>query len=79
MIDQTGNFMALPRTDALRRALRQVRDNASAVDLLYLEDWEVQPKAELGVTLRIHQIRRANPRLAREIRAEVSGLKRAVD
>lgn len=62
---------ALPRTDALRRALREHSDGASAADLLFLEAWEAAPWADVGVALRVHQIRRANPALAAEIRAEL--------
>lgn len=29
-----------PRTEALRRALREVRDEAAAADLLFLEYWQ---------------------------------------
>lgn len=64
---------APPRTDALRRALRNCADGASAADLLFLEAWEAAPRADVGVTLRVHQIRRANPALAAEIRAELGG------
>jgi hypothetical protein len=62
----------LPRTAALRRVLAERRDAASTADLLFLEDWEVQPRPEPGVAFRIHQIRRANPELAAAIRAELS-------
>lgn len=42
-MDGHAAFRPLPRTAALRRALRGVRDDASAVDLLFLESWEVNP------------------------------------
>ena len=62
-----------PYTQALRRALEGVRDPRLADDLLFLEAWERQPTANLGVTLRASQIRRANPDLAAEIDAELKG------
>jgi hypothetical protein len=61
-----------PRTVALQRALQMMRDVASAADLLFLEAWEAQPTPQIGTALRVHQIRRANPLLAAEIRAELS-------
>jgi hypothetical protein len=51
-----------PRTEALRRALQMYADRQSAADLMFLESWEA---------FRVHQIRRANPALAAEIRAEL--------
>ncbi len=63
---------ALPRTEAVRRAMRAVRDEASAADLLFLECWEAWPAYGVAATLRASQIRRANPRLAAEIRAELN-------
>jgi len=62
-----------PQTEAVRRALRAAPDPASANDLLFLEAWEAQTLRDVGSTLRAGQIRRANPRLAEEIRAELSG------
>lgn len=67
----SASFMPLPRTAALRRALRDVRDDASATDLLFLESWELDPAPGTGPALRVGQIRRANPALAAEIRAEL--------
>lgn len=61
-----------PRTEALRRALDEVRDEVSAVDLLFLETWEVEPAPGAAAALRVHQLRRANPLLAAEIRAELT-------
>ena len=61
-----------PRTQALRRALDGVRDEVSAVDLLFLETWEVEPAPGTAAALRVHQLRRANPLLAAEIRAELN-------
>jgi hypothetical protein len=60
------------RTAALKRVLAGKRDDAATNDLLFLERWEIQPWPGLGAALRVGQIRRANPRLAAEIRAEVS-------
>jgi hypothetical protein len=60
-----------PRTSAVRRALQQIRNRACSADLLFLEDWEAKPRPEIGIALRVNQIRRANPVLAAEIRAEI--------
>jgi hypothetical protein len=61
-----------PRTEALRRALRQVQDEAAAADLLFLEDWQTQRYPGIAACLRAAQIRRANPVLAAEIQAELN-------
>ena len=61
-----------PRTEALRRALQQVHDEAAAADLLFLEDWQTQRCPGIAASLRASQIRRANPRLAEEIHAELT-------
>ena len=60
-----------PYTEAVRRALRDARDEPTAADLLFLEAWEAAPAANVAATLRAGQIRRANPALAAEIRAEL--------
>ena len=60
-----------PRTEALRRALRQVQDEAAAADLLFLEDWQTQRYPGIAACLRASQIRRANPVLAAEIHEEL--------
>ncbi|PWT92868.1 MAG: hypothetical protein C5B56_01675 [Proteobacteria bacterium] len=60
------------QTTALKRVLAGIRDDAATNDLLFLERWEIQPWPGLGAALRVGQIRRANPRLAAEIRAEIS-------
>jgi hypothetical protein len=60
-----------PYTQALRRALQSVSDARSVADLLFLEAWEIYRPRDLGTTLRAGQIRRANPRLAAEITAEL--------
>lgn len=59
------------RTEALRRVLGHVHDTAAAADLLFLETWEAEPSRQIGTALRASQIRRANPALAAEIRAEL--------
>jgi hypothetical protein len=64
-----------PHTQAVRRALRSARDAASVSDLLFLEAWEMRATPDIADTLRAGQIRRANPRLAEEIRAELRGVR----
>ena len=64
---------AMPCTAVLRGVLPAVRDRASAADLLFLEHWERSPLPGAAAALRISQIRRANPRLAAAIRAELAG------
>ena len=61
-----------PRTAAVRRALQDARGDAAIADLLFLETWEASPTPEVGAVLRIAQIRRANPDLARQIRGELA-------
>ena len=61
----------LPCTQALRRHLLAVTNERAIPDLLYLEAWEITPQPGAGSALRINQIRRANPELAAEIRAEL--------
>jgi hypothetical protein len=60
----------VPRSTALSRALEQIWDASAESDLLFLEAWEMRPTWNLGTMLRVAQIRRANPGLAAEIRAE---------
>jgi hypothetical protein len=60
-----------PHTAALRRALDGLRDHRMTDDLLYLEAWEMHPAPGVAAALRVCQIRRANPELAAEIRAEL--------
>ncbi len=57
--------------DAVRRALTETRDAAGRDDLLFLERWEREPLPGSAAALRVFQIRRANPQLAAEIRAEL--------
>lgn len=59
-------------TAAVRRALARMRDGAAKADLLFLERWEMAPVAGSAAALRVAQIRRANPKLAAELRAEVA-------
>lgn len=60
-----------PLTVAVREALQGVNNSQLEADLLFLEQWEMQPSSHLGVTLRASQIRRANPGLAAKIDAEL--------
>ena len=64
-------FAGTARTDAVRRALRKVRDANSAADLIFLERWELSAIPGVAAALRASQLRRANPGLAAEIRAEL--------
>ncbi len=61
-----------PLTDAVRRALRHVDNEAVAADLLFLEHWQAQRCPDIAASLRASQIRRANPALAAEIHAELN-------
>ena len=61
-----------PRTEALRRALQLVDNEAAAADLLFLEYWQTQRCPDIAASLRASQIRRANPTLAAEIHAELN-------
>ena len=65
-----------PLTLAVQRALATAHDPASAADLLFLERWEISPKPGVATALRVGQLRRANPGLAAEIRAEVTARRR---
>ena len=61
-----------PLTRAVARALATLHDPASVSDLLFLERWEISPLPGTAAALRVGQIRRANPALAAEIRAELA-------
>jgi hypothetical protein len=61
-----------PFTRAVQRALSAVHDAASTADLLFLERWEISPEPGAAAALRVGQLRRANPGLAAELRAEVA-------
>ena len=63
-----------PCTEAVRRALQGMRDQAAAADLLFLEYWEMQRMPDLAAILRASQIRRANPVLAAAIHAELAAV-----
>jgi hypothetical protein len=67
----TDSLSERPHTVALMRVLASKRDPRTIDDLLYLEAWERDPAPTLASTLKIGQIRRANPELAAEIRAEL--------
>jgi hypothetical protein len=46
-----GDGQVGPRTEALRRALRTVRDETMAADLLFLEDWWTQRRPGIAERL----------------------------
>ena len=60
-----------PCTVALRRVLDKSADRNATEDLLFLERWEMVPLPGAASALRVAQLRRANPALAAEIRAEL--------
>lgn len=66
-----ATFSRLPRTQAVRRALRSASGPEAAADLLFLESWEMNGRGALADLLRAGQIRRANPSLVAEIEAEL--------
>lgn len=66
-----GTSPTVVPTAALRRALAVSRDASERADLLFLERWEREPLPGSASALRVFQIRRANPQLAAEIRAEL--------
>ena len=66
-----GTLSRLPRTQAVRRALRSDNRPEAAADLLFLESWEMNAAPDLADLLRAGQIRRANPGLVAEIEAEL--------
>jgi hypothetical protein len=73
------NAMPIPKppfTQAVRTALQGIRNAATEADLLFLEAWEMCPSMNLGATLRVHQIRRANPGLAAALSAELKAISR---
>ncbi len=63
--------IAAVRTTAVLRALSGERDASRLADLLFLELWEREPIPGAAAALRVYQIRRANPVLAAEVRAEL--------
>ncbi len=62
---------ATAHTAAVQRALAAAHDHTMQADLLFLERWEQVPIPGAAAALRINQIRRANPALVAEIRAEL--------
>lgn len=62
-----------PQTEAVRRVVADSRDQALVADLLFLERWEMAPVHGPAAALRVAQIRRANPTLAAQVRAEIAG------
>ncbi len=60
------------QTEAVRRAMAESRDHRVLADLLFLERWEMMPIHGPAAALRAAQIRRANPMLAEQVRAEVA-------
>jgi len=72
MSDQSHVAHDQPQTAAVQRALTLNHDHTTEADLLFLERWEMHPLPGAAAALRINQIRRANPELAAEVRAEVS-------
>ena len=63
--------LAAVRTAAVQRAMSGVRDSTKLADLVFLEMWERQPVPGAAAALRVGQIRRANPELVAELRAEL--------
>jgi hypothetical protein len=51
--------------------LREVTDARATADLLFLEAWETSSVFFVATVLRARQVRRTNPCLAAEIRAEL--------
>jgi hypothetical protein len=70
MLGQGG--LAPPRTDAVRRALDSTSEHTAIEDFCFLEAFECQAIPEIAAALRARQIRRANPLLAAELRAELA-------
>lgn len=64
-------FVPAAHTLAVQRALALAPDHTSESDFLFLERWEQMPIPGAAAAFRAGQIRRANPALAAEIRAEL--------
>lgn len=64
------------QTQAVRRVVALSRDHTLLADLLFLERWEMAPIHGPAAALRVAQIRRANPDLAEQIRAEIARARR---
>ena len=71
-----NHFFGVPLTAAMQRAAGSFRDDSSISGLFFLEAWELGCVPDLSAMLRARQIRRSNPALAAEIRAELLGLRR---
>ena len=69
---QVKAWVTRPRTVAVRRALDTARDHTATDDLLFLEAFETHGEPSVAAVLRASQIRRANPLLAAELRAELT-------
>ena len=72
-----GQYMPMPctpasRTATIARALTTTRNHTANNDYLFLEAWERRASPDLAALLRISQIRRANPILVAELRAEIA-------
>lgn len=65
------SWPVVPRTMAVRRAVDTMHDHTATEDLLFLEDFETRGVPSVAAALRASQIRRANPLLAAELRAEL--------
>ena len=65
-------WQAAPRTDAVRRALDSTSEHTAVDDLRFLEAFECDAIPDIAAALRARQIRRANPLLAAELRAELA-------
>ena len=59
-------------TEAISRALQTASDETAASDLLFLEAWEMDPQPGGAAARRVGQLRRANPVLVAQIRAELA-------
>lgn len=68
---QVQSWPDTPRTMAVRRAMDAMHDHTATEDLLFLEDFETRGVPSVAAALRASQIRRANPLLAAELRAEL--------
>jgi hypothetical protein len=64
-----------PITLAVSLALQETHDPRVRSDLLFLEAWEMHRPANLAATLRVSQIRRANPDLVEAIERELKAAK----
>ena len=62
---------------AVRHALQSARCDSAIADLLFLETWEATPTPEVSAVLRVAQIRRANPDLAKAVRGELEQYRRS--